>query len=296
MKISVLGAGYVGIGAAMPFLSNGHMVAFYDINEDVRNLLNKGISPIKDERTEYIIDEYKKNITALDSLEAAIKDAAYCFICVPTPLNEATRKLDVSIVDLLLNEISKIEKKPQIFIRSTLNIEDGDLFEKKYPELDIVVMPEFLREKFLFDDTFKPSRIILGISSKKSRSTYFEFTHEYTEGLFNTRDVNILETSYKEASMIKLFSNAYLATRVAFFNEVDSLASYYGVDSRTIRRGMGLDPRIGNYYNFPSNGFGGKCLPKDLVAASTAIHDANFGGCILDAVEESNEARKKNSK
>lgn len=288
MKIAVIGAGYVGVGVVLA-VAKEHQVVFVDIDEDKIKRINEGHSPILDDKVEVFFNENKEHLSATKDLGSAIKDATYCFVCVPTPYNAELGRLDTTLIASILNQISslKIAKTPQILIRSTLNIEDGDVFAASYPSLSITVMPEFLREKYLYEDALSPSRIILG---GEDRSAMEVFLGAYTAGL--VKGPIYMFVSRKEATMIKLMSNSYLATRVAFFNEVDSLAEAHGLDSRSIIRGMGLDPRIGDYYNVPSSGFGGKCLPKDLAAAIAAMKQAGLEQTLLASVETSNEIRK----
>ena len=288
MKIAVIGAGYVGVGVVLA-VAKEHKVVFVDVDEAKIERINAGHSPILDDKVESFFAKNKEHLSATSDLNQAIEDATYCFICVPTPFDEKLGRLDTSLIGSILSQIEnlKIAKNPQILIRSTLNIDDGDVFASSYPGLSISVMPEFLREKYLYEDALSPSRIILGGDNKEALETFLEV---YTAGL--VKGPIYMFVSRKEATMIKLMSNSYLATRVAFFNEVDTLAEAHGLDSRTVIRGMGLDPRIGDYYNVPSTGFGGKCLPKDISAAISEMKLAGLEETLLAAVMNSNEIRK----
>lgn len=292
MKVAVIGAGYVGTSIALVF-GKRHDVCYFDVDQSKCDRIAKGLSPIDDEDCNRFFIENAKRIHVAPSIEDALSDAQACFICVPTPLNNQTNKLDVSIICSLLKQISdsKIAKSSQIFIRSTINVKDIACFSRDFPTLNIHSFPEFLREKHVYEDSLCPSRIVIGDNSKDELSA---FINNYLEGLKNKPEVMIV--SNEEAMAIKLLSNSYLAMRVAFFNEVDSLADSLNIDSSKVIHGMGLDPRIGDYYNSPSRGFGGKCLPKDLRASTSMMKENGIEHPLLEAVDLSNEERKKRFK
>ena len=289
MKIAIIGAGYVGVGVALVY-GKSHDIFFYDVDENKINSINRGHSPIPDDEVESFFQHNRKRISGSTSIQEALLDASCCFICEPTPLDAETKRLDTSIVKGLLPAINvaKILKSLQIFIRSTINILDTREFETLFPSLNIHALPEFLREKHVYEDALHPSRIIVGGAESKELEIVVT---AYLEGIENKPEC--VYVSNEEAFAIKLFSNSYLATRVAFFNEIDSYAEAVGLDSSKIIYGMGLDQRIGDHYNTPSSGFGGKCLPKDVAASATMLKESGLETTILEAVTISNEERKK---
>ena len=292
MKIAIIGAGYVGSGVAVVY-GGRHGLSFVDVDQAKIDCINQGHSPIDNPSLERCFSANASRISATASLVEACKNATCCFVCVPTPLDERTGKLDTSGVASILENLEALEnaKTLQIFVRSTLNILDSKLFSDRFPTLNIHCFPEFLREAYVYEDSLRPSRIVIGNGQD---GVFMECIEEYKKGIEN--HPQILITSNEEAMAIKLFSNAYLATRIAFFNEVDSYAAQHGLDSSIIIRGMGLDSRIGDYYNVPSPGFGGKCLPKDLKASATSMKESGVEDTLLEGVCRSNEERKKRSK
>lgn len=298
MKISVIGAGYVGLALAFAYNAFGFeqtIVHFYDSNFERCTEIEQGVCPLGSDSIKNVFKGLWESgcIHADYDLLSAVKDASYVFICVPTPLNEKTKLLDSSIVFDVLKELDqafKNEKSPQIFIRSTINPSDCKVIKKKFPKLRVHCFPEFLREKSFIEDVLQPSRIVVGTDDE----SVDEFIKDYLVHVSCSPEVLI--TSNEEAMAIKVLSNSYLATRVAFFNEVDSYAKANGLDSSKIIHGMGLDPRIGDYYNQPSEGYGGKCLPKDLQASATMMVQSGVKPTILETVHLSNEARKKRGK
>ena len=293
MKIAIIGAGYVGVGVSLLF-ADTDTVCFYDIDKEKVNALREGKSPISNPKVKQWFSLHKDHIEASTHLRDALAYTSLVFICIPTPLIESRKELNTKGIEAILTKINKLDfaKNLQIIIRSTLNIDDGAKFSRLYPNLNLFYMPEFLREQFILEDAIEPSRIVIGHqgnydTAKWIISLFLDHANHTTETMV---------TSFEEAAAIKLFSNSYLAMRVAFFNEVDSLAKAHHLDSWTIVHGISLDPRIGDYYNRVSDGYGGKCLPKDVVATSNELKKIGLKDNLIGAVHASNEKRKKRSK
>lgn len=285
MKIAVIGAGYVGLGNAM-LLAQNHNVLLIDKDIKKVNSINAGISPIEDKEVTKFIKIYKHNISATQQLNNKINGYRYCIIATPTNFIEDRRMFDTSGIDAILKDLNNIDYKHNIIIRSTLPIGYSKLAQQKFKNLKISFFPEFLREGFALHDNLNPSRVIAGGNQK--------VTKKFAKLLVKNAkkdDVPILLTSTTEAETIKLFSNAYLAMRIAFFNELDSFAMINKLSSENIIKGLSLDYRIGNYYNNPSFGYGGYCLPKDIKQLSSSFN--NNSHKLIKAIIASNKDRKK---
>ena len=284
MKITVVGMGYVGLSNAV-MLSQNNEVSVLEIDANKVTLLNERKSPIQDDLISRYLQEKSLKISATTDSNIAFTASSFIIICTPTNFIESINSFCTSSIDEVTDNINKIGFNGLVVIRSTVPIGYTKKLQAKYPKLIIAFFPEFLREGSALKDSLNPSRIICGSSAKLARDFIQLLLDAGT-----SKDVPTLLTEPDEAEAIKLFSNAYLAMRVAFFNELDMFAFTKELNAKDLINGVSMDPRIGNFYNNPSFGYGGYCLPKDIRQLVSSFDEIPQE--IIKATVESNKTRK----
>ena len=285
MKVVVVGLGYVGLSNAI-LMAQHHEVIAVDIISKKVQMINSGESPLDDPEIADYLSNKTLNLRAITDLEAGLIGADYVILAIPTNYDEVTNQFDTRALDNVIETINSSSPEVLMIIKSTIPIGYIDKVRKKIKNENIIFSPEFLREGKALHDNLHPSRIIVGEKSQRAKDYAY-----LLKSCAYKKNVEIILTGTKEAESIKLFANSFLAMRVAFFNEIDSFALFQGLESEDIIKGFSSDPRIGMFYNNPSFGYGGYCLPKDTKQLRSNFD--NVPQRLIDATIEANEVRKQ---
>ena len=286
MKITVVGAGYVGLSLAV-LISQKHQVIVLDISEEKVKMINERISPIRDKELIEYLQNKKLKLKATSDKNIAYREADYIIIATPTNYNDKTGEFDTSSVETVISECIEFSREAVLVIKSTIPIGFTDKIRKKFNINNIFFSPEFLRENKAIHDNLYPSRIVIGENSDQSIK-FGKILLECAKA--DQKNIPLINMESKEAEAVKLFSNTYLAMRIAFFNELDSFNETQNLSSERVIAGVSSDPRIGDHYNNPSFGYGGYCLPKDTKQLLDDFQ--RIPNKLIKAVVEANQTRK----